>query len=310
MENVKISDMSIKTPNNLEDLTTANKYYVPALIPNDPENKNGRLDIGNMFLLFQRKIDELVEQAINQKIEEGIIGGAVVDDEESQGGGQSSGASSAEIEQLNRKINSLSTEIDNFKQASNWPKHFIQLVDGQGYTSLYVINTGYQETSNNSEQNPIVIQQLSIDLPNFFVQLQISAPSYDSATNKVKASVTYNIYITQDQITLKGGRVGTLVISGGFSTPQGSFTFQDYSLEINTVLGTQQDQVTETQAQTVILESQSTFNADPSVTQASVTCSVQGVALNQQATYSSTGSGSGSATVVTGQIKLPTNNAS
>jgi len=52
MENVKISDMSIKTPNNLEDLTTANKYYVPALIPNDPENKNGRLDIGNMFLLF------------------------------------------------------------------------------------------------------------------------------------------------------------------------------------------------------------------------------------------------------------------
>lgn len=307
MENVKISDMSIKTPNNLEDLITANKYYVPALIPNDPENKNGRLDIGNMFLLFQRKINELVEEAINQKIEEGVIGGAVVDDGE---GGQPSGASSAEIEQLNRRISSLSTEIDNFKQANNWPSHYIQLVDGQGYTNLYVINTGYMQTSNTSAQNPLVIQQLSIDLPNFFVQLQISAPSYDSTTNKVKASVTYNVYITQDQITLKGGRVGTLVISGGFSTPQGSFTFQDYSLEINTVLGTQQDQVTETQAQTVTLESQSTFNADPSVTQASVTCSVQGVSLNQQATYSSTGSGGGSTTVVTGQIKLPTNNAS
>lgn len=310
MENVKISDMGIKTPNNLEDLTTANKYYVPALIPNDPENKNGRLDIGNMFLLFQRKIDELVEEAINQKIEEGVIGGVVIDDGGSQDGGQSSGASSAEIEQLSRRISSLSTEIDNFKQASNWPSHFIQLVDGQGYTNLYVITTGYMQTSNSSAQNPLVIQQLSIDLPNFFVQLQISAPSYDSTTNKVKATVTYNVYITQDQITLKGGRVGTLVISGGFSTPQGSFTFQDYSLEINTVLGTQQDQVTETQAQTVTLESQSTFNADPSVTQASVTCSVQGVSLNQQATYSSTGSGGGSTTVVTGQIKLPTNNAS
>lgn len=297
MENLKISEMLAKTPNNLDDVILPNRYWIPAYLSND-NDKNGRLDLGQMFSLFKGTIAKAVSDEIAARIEAGQIGTG-------SGSGQSEGGqggSSSDIQALSTTVANLKVEVDRLSDKNNWPKHFIRLVSGSTFSD-YTLSTSPGDPSSSNENNPIVIETTSVDLPNFYVTLEITTPSYEN--RKINVGVYYTISSVQGSIRLKGGTIGEVVIKGSFKIGSSEYTFNSLTIDLSgTTLGTENTTTGRTQ---VTLQSENTFDNNPgTISTAGVTCSVSGVELLQTAYHTSQGQGGNNSTV-SGQIRIPAN---
>ena len=297
MENLKISEMLAKTPNNLDDVILPNRYWIPAYLSND-NDKNGRLDLGQMFSLFKGTIAKAVSDEIEARIEAGQIGTG-------SGSGQSEGGqggSSSDIQALSTTVANLKVEVDRLSDKNNWPKHFIRLVSGSTFSD-YTLSTSPGDPSSSNENNPIVIETTSVDLPNFYVTLEITTPSYEN--RKINVGVYYTISSVQGSIRLKGGTIGEVVIKGSFKIGSSEYTFNSLTIDLSgTTLGTEN---TTTGRTYVTLQSENTFDNNPgTISTAGVTCSVSGVELLQTAYHTSQGQGGNNSTV-SGQIRIPAN---
>lgn len=301
MENLKISEMLAKTPNNLNDVILPNRYWIPAYLSSD-NDKNGRLDLGQMFSLFKGTIAKAVSDEIAARIEAGQIGTGSGSGSGSSEGGQ--GGSSSDIQALSIAVANLRVEVDRLSDKNNWPKHYIRLVSGSTFSD-YTLSTSPGDPSSSNENNPIVIETASVDLPNFYVVLEITTPSYDSEHRKINVGVYYTISSVQGSIKLKGGTIGEVVIKGSFKIGSSEYTFTSLVINLSgTTLGTENNSTGRTY---VTLQSDNTFDNDPTpISTAGITCSVSGVELLQTAYHTSQGQGGNNSTV-SGQIRIPAN---
>ena len=295
MENKKISEMLAKTPSSLDDVILPNRYWVPAYLSND-NDKNGRLDLGQMFSLFRGTIAKAVSDEIAARIEAGQIG---------TGGGSSEGGqegSSSDIQALSTMVANLKVEVDRLSDKNNWPKHFIRLVSGTQNRD-YTLSTGPGEASPSNQNNPIVIETTNLALPNFLVGIKLNSVAYSGG--KVTASVTYEISNKQENIQFKGGTIGELTITGVFKINSLEYTYAPLTIDLSgrTLSSSSYETTGEV---TVQLQSENTFDANPgAISTASTTCSVQNIPLGQTSHYIGSSSGGSTGTGVVGQITIP-----
>lgn len=297
MENTKISGMPPKTPGTLNDVIATGRYWIPAYLAQDTQDKNGQLDLGQMFLCLYNAISSTVTAEINRKIENGEIG---------IGGGSGStpsGESSTDLTTLTNQVAGLRTRIESLENPNTWPTHHIKLVAPGKSPVMYYLGTG-RTNSTYTASNPIVINTTDVDLPNFFVSLSIGAPSV-TVDNYVQITANITVSSKQDTIQLLGGYIGNVVVTGELSigstyefTP---VTVDKSSVKLDSTNLLEQFSVTLTSSAQVP-EGTSTS----SINLVQVTCSVSGVALGKRATYVTQGS-DGTVTMVSGQIKLPVN---
>lgn len=298
MENKKISALSPKSINNLDNLILEGKYWVPAYLPEETSQdyrQNGRLDLGQMFAIVKRDIRSVVNDVITQLIASGDIGT----------GGSSSGGqegSSSDLTELSTKVANLTMEVNSLKDLNNWPKHFIRLVSGT-QSRDYTLATGPGEASPSNQSNPIVIETTNLALPNFLVGIKLNSVAYSEG--KVTASVTYEISNKQGSIQFKGGTIGALTITGAFKIDSLEYTYTPLTIDLSgrTLSSSSYETTGEV---TVQLQSENTFDDNPgAISTASTTCSVQNIPLGQTSHYISSSSGGSTGTGVVGQITIP-----
>lgn len=204
-QDLKISQLAVQPINipisgsdvDVSDIIQSGKFFIPAAVvegTNDIQNKS--LDIGLIFNLFKLYIDQAAAQAVQDYRDQGNV---------SPGGGSSGGSSgSGDYTALSNQINQLRQDIYN---PSNYPVTYIKLVSGSE-ESNYQISTGLGQTSQYTEQNPIVIHTTNITPDDVYVTFRIG----DIVVNQgvITTQVTVTIYSEYNNKVYQGCSAGDL----------------------------------------------------------------------------------------------------
>lgn len=281
MDNKKISEMPTKTPSTLQEAIVAGKYWIPALMPNDPDTKNGRVDLGEMLLRVYNAISAAVQTEIQRRIDNGEIGTGSGGSGGSQGQSQDMSTITNQIAELNYKVESMWTGIDTQSGTAIWPTHHIKLI-APGQTSIvYQLGTA-PGTSSYTYNNPIEINTTNVSLPNFYVTISIVGEPSINNSNYIAIRVTITVSSKQGTIQLLGGTIGSVVITGSASTSAGTQEFSSAIVDKSEV--TLGESNISTSFETDLL-SQSTLPEGTTLNSVVVTCSVSGKALGSSANY-------------------------
>ena len=293
MDNKKISDMLVKTPSTISDVIVANKYWIPVYMPNGTDSKNARIDLGETLLRLYNVINSAVSTEIQRRIDNGEIG---------IGGGGTPSGDSPDLTALSNQVTGLRQRVDTLENSNSWPTHYIRLIAPGKSPVDYALSTG-MGVSPYTQSYPIEINTTDVDLPNFYVTLSINgAPLIDSSTRIAQITAQVTISSRQDTIQLLGGTIGTVVLSGSLSAG-GTYTIGAPGVDKSAI---ELNSSNTSETFTVVLTSAGAIPEGSSISLVQITCEVSGVPLGKQATYVSQ-TGGGTATSVSGQIKLPVN---
>lgn len=290
MDNRKISEMPTKTPGTLEEVIVAGKYWIPALMPNDPDTKNGRIDLGETLLRLYNAINAAVSAEIQRRINNGEIG---------TGGGGGSSGQSQDTSDLQNAIQALNSRVATLESAGSWPTHYIKLIAPGQTPVLYGLSTG-MGVSSYTQNNPIEINTTNVSLPNFYATIRPGEPVV-AANGQVTTRVTITISDKQGTIQLLGGTIGSVVVTGSISSSSGTYDFTTATIDKSGVTLSENNH---TESFDVDLVSNANLPEGTTVSLVNVTCSIAGKALGQSGSYLVQ---NGVATTGSGQIKLDSN---
>lgn len=291
MDNKKISEMPTKTPGTLQEAIVAGKYWIPALMPNDPDTKNGRVDLGEMLLRLYNAINTAVSTEIQRRIDNGEIGLG--------GGGGSSSGQSQDTTTLSNRIQAVSDRVTALEAAGSWPTHYIKLIAPGQTPVTYALSTG-MGVSPYTYGNPIEINTTNVSLPNFYATIRPGEPTV-AANGQVTTRVTITISDKQGTIQLLGGTIGSVVVTGSISTSAGTYEFTASTIDKSGVTLGENNHI---ESFDVDLVSSANLPEGTTVSLVNVTCSISGKALGQSGSYLVQ---NGVATTGSGQIKLDSN---
>lgn len=274
MENTKISGMTPKTPGTLNDIIATGKYWIPTYLPNDNNDKNGRVDIGEMLLCLYTNLNAVIQE-IKTKIDSGEIGGNTP-----SGQGQSQ-ESSAAITTLSAQVANLAQRLDALESSSNWPVNYITLRKN-GVDIPYALPTN--PGASGVEKGLIVIETNSATLPNFYVIVYIPVPVVSGTLVTVSPTVTiYNSNNTAN-LDLEGGTIGTIALSGTITMSDGNvFTIEGQQTSGTTLPSGATQTANEAIQFTGNNALTATVNANTTVSRVTISCTVSGIVVAKNA---------------------------
>lgn len=253
------------------------------------DNKNYKISLAQLRDLIGSMINSRANTIANVIANDDIAIANIAAKLGSQyGGGGSSDISSADFNTLKGRVDALDALTMELASPANYPTTYIRLISGEGEYTTHSIQSGYGVTSDYTYEHPLDIQVQSVQLPNFYVTL--TGALYNRS---------YNIQITANQngISLEGGTVGTVIITGTMNTSNGMYDISPVTISKwnNTVLNASSNPLEDSGS----LTTQVSLPSGTSVYSISITCSVAGKGIGDYANINSSNSG-----VAHGQIKL------
>lgn len=275
-QDLKISQLAVQPINiptsgsevDVSDIIQSGKFFIPAAVVEGTSNiQNKSLDIGLIFNLFKLYIDQAAAQAVQDYRDQGNVspGGS--------GGGSEGGGGSEDYTMLANQINQLRQDIYN---PSNYPVTYIRLVAGNE-ESNYQISTGLGQTSQYTEQNPIIIHTTDITPDDVYVTFRLG----DIVVNQgvITTQVTVTIYSEYNNKIYQGCSAGSLdpvKVRVMYTTNNGQY---ETSAQTNALSAVALDSST-TSATTTLQLSTNTNQGGISVSLATVTCEIGGKAIS------------------------------
>lgn len=274
-QDLKISQLAVQPINipisgsdvDISNIIQSGKFFIPAAVvegTNDVQNKS--LDLGLVFNLFKLYIDQAAAQAIQDQIAQNNInpnGG-------SSGGGSSSGG---DYTNLLNQINQLREAIYN---PSNYPVTHIRLV-ANNQESNYQIASGLGQSSQYTEDNPIVIYTSSITPDDVYVTVGLGDVVVNNGV--ISTTATVNIYSQYNGKVYQGCSAGDLdpvKVKVVYTTSKGTYEASGQTSSLNAIALNS----TNTSTQTTISLNTNTNQGNLTVSLATVTCEIGGKAVS------------------------------